>query len=76
LNLKEQSDLGNRYADKWLACALERLRTEQGRALARQIAATDHTDWWFLGQDEQWWKNRNGVKDGQASGPGEAPGGE
>jgi putative hydrolase of HD superfamily len=78
LNLKEQSDLGNRYADKWLACALERLRTEQGRALARHIAATDHTDWWFLGQDERWWKNRNGVKDGHAGeedAPG-APGGQ
>jgi len=74
LNLKEQSDLGNGYADKWLACALERLRTEQGRALARHITTTDHTDWWFLGQDETWWKNRNGVKDGHSADAGGAPG--
>lgn len=62
LNLKEQWDLGNKYAKKWLDCALERLRTEQGRTLAKRIAETDHTDWWFLGQDDSWWKKKNGKK--------------
>ena len=28
LNLKRESDLGNRYADKWLESAVERLRTD------------------------------------------------
>ena len=63
LNLKEELDLGNKYAAKWLECALERLRTEEGKALARQIMQTDHTDWWFKGPDESWWKKGNG-KDG------------
>ncbi|MDD4951914.1 MAG: HD domain-containing protein [Desulfovibrionaceae bacterium] len=60
LNLKEQSDLGNRYADKWLECSLKRLRTEQGRSLAETIMRTDHTDWWFQGPDISWWENKNG----------------
>ena len=62
LNLKEQLDLGNEYAGKWLACALERLRTPEGRELAARIAETDHTDWWFKGPDRSWWENTNGRK--------------
>lgn len=66
LNLKEQLDLGNTYAGKWMECALERLRTEEGQALADRIAQTDHTDWWFLGQSRDWWtrKDGKGCKDG------------
>jgi putative hydrolase of HD superfamily len=60
LNLKEQSDLGNRYADKWMESALKRLRTPQGQSLAERISQTDHTDWWFLGPDESWWSRKNG----------------
>lgn len=60
LNLKEQSDLGNTYADKWMASALERLRTPEGKALAAQAAVTDHTDWWYAGPDESWWTCKNG----------------
>lgn len=62
LNLKEQSDLGNRYADKWLAAAKERLRTPEGRELARAVLETDHTDWWFLGPDQAWWERKNGSR--------------
>lgn len=62
LNLKEESDLGNKYADKWLESAVLRLRTDQGRSLARTIVTTDHTDWWFLGPDSDWWANKNGGK--------------
>ena len=60
VNLKEQRDLGNPYAAKWLACALERLRTAEGRELARAIMETDHTDWWFKGPDTCWWERKNG----------------
>ncbi|WP_027175765.1 HD domain-containing protein [Desulfovibrio aminophilus] len=60
LNLKEQSDLGNTYADKWMDSAVQRLRTEEGRELARVIRETDHTDWWYLGPDPSWWANKNG----------------
>ncbi len=36
LNLKEQMDLGNPYAETWLKYALERLRTDAGRELAEK----------------------------------------
>jgi putative hydrolase of HD superfamily len=60
VNLKELLDLGNPYAKKWLDCAVERLRTPQGRELAQAIMTTDHTDWWFLGPDACWWERKNG----------------
>uniref|UniRef100_A0A7C3WJ83 5'-deoxynucleotidase n=1 Tax=Fundidesulfovibrio putealis TaxID=270496 RepID=A0A7C3WJ83_9BACT len=60
VNLKEALDLGNTYARKWLDCAVERLRTPQGRELAQAIMTTDHTDWWFLGPDACWWQRKNG----------------
>jgi len=60
VNLKEAKDLGNPYAVKWLECALQRLRTPQGRELAEAIMSTDHTDWWFLGPDACWWERKNG----------------
>lgn len=60
LNLKQELDLGNRYAAKWLECALQRLRTAEGRELANTIATTDHTDWWFIGPDRSWWERKNG----------------
>ena len=60
LNLKEESDLGNKYADEWLSIALERVRTQWGQELARTIAETDHKDWWFLGPEPEWWTRKNG----------------
>lgn len=61
LNLKEEFDLGNKYAGQWLESALQRVRTEWGRELARTIAETDHKDWWFLGPDPSWWTRKNGT---------------
>lgn len=60
LNLKEQADLGNTYATKWLEGALQRLRTPEGQQLAEKISTTDHSDWWFLGPDQSWWSRKNG----------------
>ncbi|QJT11283.1 HD domain-containing protein [Oceanidesulfovibrio marinus] len=60
LNLKEQLDLGNAYAAKWIEGALPRLRTEVGKELAKVAATTDHTDWWFKGPDKSWWEKKNG----------------
>ncbi len=56
LNLKQEQDLGNPYARKWLGCALPRLRTDLSRKLADIIFHTDHTDWWFSGPDPSWWE--------------------
>ena len=77
LALKEEQDLGNPYAVKWLDAAVERLRTEQGRLLAENIRKTDHTDWWFKGPDPAWWRNKNGWKPEEAADEEEsAPDGE
>lgn len=62
LSLKEEQDLGNPYAPKWLEYALQRLRTKWGRELASSILATDHTDWWFKEADHTWWTRSNGQR--------------
>ncbi len=54
LELKQQKDLGNAYAQEWIRYALERLGTETGRRLADQILETDSAAWWFDGNDH-WW---------------------
>lgn len=59
-NLKEQLDLGNKYAGDWLEAAHERLRTDVGRELCEAIVSTDHKDWWFKGPDRSWWAKKNG----------------
>ena len=61
LTLKQELDLGNPYAAKWLACAEPRLRTKEGLELARMIQQTDHTDWWFKGPRPEWWTRKNGA---------------
>ncbi len=60
LCLKEQLDLGNTYAGRWLKAAVERVRTDVAKDLARTICETDHSDWWFLGPDPSWWQKKNG----------------
>ncbi|PTN32182.1 HD domain-containing protein [Desulfonatronum sp. SC1] len=56
LNLKQEQDLGNPYAAKWIDCAVPRLRTDVAKALAEVILHTDHADWWFSGPDPSWWR--------------------
>ncbi|MBW1681816.1 MAG: HD domain-containing protein [Deltaproteobacteria bacterium] len=64
LELKEQLALGNPQADEWLHYAVQRLRTEGAREMARQIQASEHTSWWFQKRTD-WWvngpNNDNGV---------------
>ncbi len=54
--LKEQKDLGNPYAPRWLAYARKRLKTEAGRQLAEAVLETDWASWWldyFVARDEK-----------------------
>ncbi len=51
LELKEQLDLGNKYASRWIHFAKERLKTDIGRKIADQITKTDSSSWWFDGRD-------------------------
>ncbi|ACU91264.1 HD domain-containing protein [Desulfomicrobium baculatum] len=59
-NLKEELDLGNPYASKWLDHAVLRLKTDPALELARAIQTTDQSDWWFVRPDESWWRKGNG----------------
>ena len=56
VELKEQQDLGNKYAGEWLDYAMKRLRTENAKSMAREILETDWTDWWFEKKTD-WWIN-------------------
>lgn len=58
VELKEQADLGNRYAQHWIHYALKRLKTPAARELATSILETDWTDWWFEKRDD-WWVLNN-----------------
>jgi len=57
LQLKELGDLGNRYCKDWISAAMKRLRTDDGRRLARSILNTDFSSWWFKEKDDEWWVN-------------------
>jgi putative hydrolase of HD superfamily len=54
LALKEYKDLGNKYADEWLAFSLKRLQTDSARELAKTILETDSSLWWFSDKSD-WW---------------------
>jgi putative hydrolase of HD superfamily len=60
LNLKEEADLGNRFAAKWLKGALPRLRTPEARELADAIMRAEIDGWWFDRPDKTWWSRGNG----------------
>ncbi len=59
LQLKELGDLGNRYAKDWITAAVKKLRTDDGRRLARSILNTDFSAWWFKEKEDDWWVNAN-----------------
>ena len=54
LELKEQKDLGNRYADEWLHYAVQRIQTDTGKKMAQEILTTDSTEWWFEKKTDLW----------------------
>jgi putative hydrolase of HD superfamily len=54
LSLKEQLDRGVQAAADWTPFVLKRLRTENGRALARSILEGESASWWF-DRESEWW---------------------
>ena len=54
LELKQQKDLGNKYADEWVFYAKKRLINEKSKELAEEILKTDHTKWWFDKRIDLW----------------------
>jgi putative hydrolases of HD superfamily len=45
-SLKEQYDTGNIRAERWIASAIRRLKTESARKIAEEMQSTDSNEWW------------------------------
>ncbi len=58
LQLKEYSDLGNKYSQEWIGFAVKRLCTDTAKKLADVITETDSSEWWFKNKGD-WWVNAN-----------------
>jgi len=58
IQLKEYSDLGNKYSKEWIAFAVKRLCTDTAKELAGVITDTDSSEWWFKDKGD-WWVNAN-----------------
>lgn len=54
LELKEQLDLGNKYAFEWLTYAVKRLQSQTAIEMAERILETDSTEWWFEKRSDLW----------------------
>lgn len=63
VELKEQQDLGNRYAPRWIKYVLKRLHTEEAVRLAKAILQTDWTSWWFDDNDTWWIRKKTSTVD-------------
>lgn len=55
LELKQQKDLGNPYAQTWIDYALKRIKTTAGQKVAKAILEREFCDWWFDRSEEEWW---------------------
>ena len=64
LELKQQLDLGNPNAQDWLDYAVQRLVTEDAKAMAHEILDAHSADWWF-DKDTDWWVNGSGNHNGE-----------
>jgi len=56
IQLKEQKDLNNPYADKWIEYAKRKLITEEAKKLVKSILKVEWCSWWleyFIKNDEK-----------------------
>lgn len=60
LSLKEQIDTGNAKAGEWIGSAIQRLKSENAKKIAKEIMNSSSDDWWFTEKESDWWINRNG----------------
>ncbi len=61
LQLKEYSDLGNKYSQEWIDFAVKRLCTDIAKKLAEVITETDSSEWWFKDKGD-WWVHADNNK--------------
>ncbi|MBQ7739468.1 MAG: HD domain-containing protein [Desulfovibrionaceae bacterium] len=54
-NLRVELHKGNQFARDWLDSALLRLKTEEGRQLARALLEADPNNWWYGEVAKSFW---------------------
>lgn len=64
-NLAQELYKGNLQARDWLDSALARLRTEEGRMLAKAILDAPPDRWWREGIPSEWWINHGVINPGK-----------
>ena len=59
LSVKEQMDIGNARAKRWIPALIQRLLTDEAKQLVFVILGTDADEWWYASKPDAWWVNRN-----------------
>ncbi len=59
--LRDEQENGNERASDWIVTLLERLKTENGKKLAKQLIERHPDDWWF-DRGGNWWIDRDKSK--------------
>lgn len=55
LILKQQQDIGNPQAEKWMDNAVKRLKTSTALQLAEEIRSTSSDTWWMKNKEDPHW---------------------
>ncbi|XLQ19747.1 MAG: HD domain-containing protein [Candidatus Moraniibacteriota bacterium] len=55
--LRDEQEKGNERASHWIKLTAKRLKTQNGKKLAKQLIERHPDDWWF-DRDGQWWVDR------------------
>ena len=59
LSLKEQIDIGNARANRWVPSLIKRLKTNEAKAIAESIMNTPWDHWWSSEAEDSWWVNKS-----------------
>lgn len=55
--LRDEQEKGNERASHWIKLTVKRLKTENGKKLAKHLIERHPDNWWF-DKDGQWWVDR------------------
>jgi putative hydrolase of HD superfamily len=59
--LRDEQEKGNKRTKDWIVALLERLKTDTGKKLAKQLIQRHPDDWWF-DRGGDWWVDRDKSK--------------
>jgi len=55
LILRQQQDIGNPQAKKWMDITVKRLKTDEAKRLVKEIMSTPSDEWWLKNKDDPHW---------------------